>query len=85
MSPADHRDQVVDEVTDKVLHRPATEAPEDEVRDMSEDAVDGLIEAPVQTFTPLLAENEVVSRLHQPGPDEPGPDEPGPEEETPSG
>ncbi|WP_435746429.1 hypothetical protein [Nocardioides sp. SYSU DS0663] len=58
-----HRDRVVDEVVDKVSQRQAIDRDEVEVRQRAEEAVDGLIEEPVQTFTPLLAENEVVTGL----------------------
>ena len=58
-----HRDRVVDEVVEKVLqHRSIDQDPE-VVRARAEDAVDDLIDKPVQTFTPLLAENQVVSEL----------------------
>jgi type IV secretory pathway TrbF-like protein len=58
-----HRDRVVDEVVDKVQqHRSIDQDPE-LVRARVEDAVDDLLDKPVQTFTPLLAENQVVSEL----------------------
>lgn len=59
-----HRESVIDEVTDKVVSRNATTADESEVRPMAEEAVDELLDQPVQTFTPLLAENSVLSELH---------------------
>ncbi len=49
MSPTDYCRQVVDEVTDKVMHRQATDTSEDEVRELAQ-----------------LAENDVVSQLHDP-------------------
>ncbi len=64
MSEETHRDSVVDEVTDKVVQRGGTSAPEAEVRPMAEKAVDELVDQPVQTFTPLLAENSVLTELH---------------------
>lgn len=59
----DYRDRVVDEVTDKVTQRQATPDDPEAVRPMAERAVDELVDEPVQTFTPLLAENEVVTDL----------------------
>ena len=67
MTEKNYRDKVVDEVTDTVMHKPSVEAGEPEVRQRAEDAVDELLDAPVQTFAPLLAENDVVSELHQSG------------------
>ncbi len=67
MAANDHTDTRVDEVTDQVLRRPGGEAGEDEVRPLAEAAVDELQEGRVQTFTPLLAENRVVSELGQDG------------------
>lgn len=64
MAANEYRDRVVDEVTDKVLQRPGTDVGEEQVREAAEAAVDDLAAAPVQTFTPLLAENEVVSEIH---------------------
>lgn len=64
VSDESYRDRLVDEVTEKVTRRQATTAEEAEVRSKAEDAVDGLISEPLQTFTPLLAENEVLSHLH---------------------
>ena len=58
-----HRDKVVDEVVEKVQNRSALD-PEVDVRARAEQAVDELLDAPLQTFTPLLAENEVVSSMH---------------------
>ena len=57
------KDLMVDEVVAKVEQRPAIDAPHDEVRSRTGEAVDGLIDRPVQSFTPLLAENEVVGDL----------------------
>ncbi len=65
MSEQSHRDRVVDEVVEKVTHRHSIQAEESEVRAEARRAVDDLLEAPVQTFTPLLAENAVVSGLHE--------------------
>lgn len=59
----DYRDRVVDEVIDKVAQRQATPDDPEVIRPQAERAVDGLVDEPVQTFTPLLAENEVVSEL----------------------
>ena len=59
----EHRDRVVDEVTEKVVQRGSTPDEEAVVRPRAEEAVDDLLEAPVQTFTPLLAENAVVTGL----------------------
>ncbi len=64
-----HRDKVVDEVTDKVVQRQGVDEDESQVRNRAEDAVDELIDAPVQTFTPLLAENAVLSDIHAAEPD----------------
>ena len=58
-----YRDRLVDEVTAKVTARRAVDEDEQLVRQKAEEAVDGLIDAPVQSFVPLLAENEVVSDL----------------------
>lgn len=58
-----YRDRVVDEVTAKVQQRPSIDQEEQLVRERAEQAVDGLIDEPVQTFTSLLAENQVVSEL----------------------
>lgn len=60
-----HRDKLVDEVTEKVMKRPGVDAEESEVRPRVEEAVDGLVDAPVQTFTPVLAEHQVVSEVHR--------------------
>lgn len=57
------KDRIVEEVVDKVEQRPAVDAEHEEVRARTEEAVDGLVDAPVQTFTPLLAENKVVGGL----------------------
>lgn len=59
-----HRDQVVDEVTEQVMQKSGVRAEHSEVRERAAASVDGLLEQPVQTFTPLLAENEVVTDLH---------------------
>lgn len=64
MSSESHRESVVDEVTRKVVSRAGTTADESEVRPMAEEAVDDLLDQPVQTFTPLLAENSVLTQLH---------------------
>jgi hypothetical protein len=63
MSTGDHKERIVDEVTDKVLRRPSIDAEADEVRSAAEIAVDHLIDAPIQTFTPILAENRVVGEV----------------------
>ncbi len=60
---SEYRDRVVEEVTDKVVQRQATPEDPDLVRERAREAVDGLVDQPVQTFTPLLAENEVVTDL----------------------
>lgn len=65
MSENNYRDKVVDEVTDKVMQKPSISADESEVRERAEEAVDDVLDAPVQTFAPLLAENDVVTQLHQ--------------------
>lgn len=65
MPERSHRDRVVDEVVEKVTQRPSIDADRDEVRTRANRAVDELMDAPVQTFTPLLAENTVVSELHE--------------------
>ncbi len=65
-----HQESVVDEVTDKVVNRSGTTADEAEVRPMAEEAVDDLIDQPVQTFTPLLAENLVLTGLHAADPED---------------
>ena len=62
-----HRDQIIDEATAAVMDKPGVTASEPEVRELAGDAVDGLIDQPVQTFTPLLAENEVLTQLHEQG------------------
>jgi hypothetical protein len=58
-----YRDRVVDEVVDKVQQRQAIDQDPAVVRAHAEDAVDSLIDEPVQTFTPLLAENQVANEL----------------------
>ncbi len=55
---------MINEVTEKVSQHRAVEADEQVVRAKATAAVDDLIDAPVQTFTPLLAENAVLSDLH---------------------
>lgn len=60
---SEYRDRVVEEVTDKVVQRQSTPDDEALIRDKAGVAVDKLIDEPVQTFTPLLAENEVVTEL----------------------
>ncbi len=67
MTNESYKESVVDEVTDKVTSREGTQAPESEVRPMAEEAVDELVDQPVQTFTPLLAENTVLTELHANG------------------
>jgi hypothetical protein len=58
-----HRDRIVDEVVDKVQHRQSVDHDPEVVRARAEEAVDELIDQPVQTFTALLAENQVTSEL----------------------
>jgi hypothetical protein len=58
-----HRDRVVDEVVEKVQQHRSIDQDPDVVRARAEDAVDDLIDEPVQTFTPLLAENQVINEL----------------------
>lgn len=60
---SEYRDRVVGEVTDKVAQRQSTPDDEELIEAKAGAAVDGLIDEPVQTFTPLLAENEVVTDL----------------------
>lgn len=60
---SEYRDRVVDEVVDKVVQRQSTPDDPDLVRGRTEEAVDELVDEPVQTFTPLLAENKVVTDL----------------------
>jgi hypothetical protein len=60
-----YRERLVDEVTANVTQRHSTGADEQVVREKAEQAVDELIDAPVQSFVPLLAENEVVSDLQR--------------------
>ena len=62
-----HRDQIVDEATRSVMDKPGVTADEARVCELAAEAVDGLIDQPVQTFTPLLAENEVLTTLHASG------------------
>lgn len=57
------RDRIVEEVADKVEQSPSVDAPRDEILARAEGAVDGLVDKPVQTFTPLLAQNEVLGGL----------------------
>ncbi|WP_380163963.1 three-helix bundle dimerization domain-containing protein [Jannaschia sp. R86511] len=57
------RDRIVEEVSDKVERRPSVDASREEIRTLAEASVDDLSDKPVQTFTPLLAENEVVNGL----------------------
>ncbi|WP_336923899.1 three-helix bundle dimerization domain-containing protein [Aquipuribacter sp. SD81] len=57
-------DPRVEQVVEKVEARPSVDAPREEVTARAQEAVDELAEAPVQTFTPLLAENRVVDELH---------------------
>ncbi len=64
MTDDSYRDRIVEEVTEKVTQRPAIDADKETVQAKTEKAVDGLIDAPLQTFTSLLAENEVLSDLH---------------------
>ena len=64
-SGSDYRDRLVEEVTAQVTRRHAIEQEEAVVRERAERAVDGLIDAPVQGFVPLLAENEVVTSLRE--------------------
>lgn len=64
VSDESHRESMIDEVTDKVMSRSGTTADESRVRPMAEEAVDDLLDQPVQTFTPLLAENSVLTELH---------------------
>ena len=65
MTEKNHRDRVVDEVTDKVMSKPSVQAEESEIRSRAEESVDQLLDEPVQTFTSLLAENDVVTELHE--------------------
>ncbi|QWC86371.1 hypothetical protein KLP28_06700 [Nocardioidaceae bacterium] len=67
MTERDHRQQIVDEAVEKVMDKPGVTAEEGRVRDLAREAVDELIDQPVQTFTPLLAENEVLTELHADG------------------
>lgn len=67
----DHREQLVDQVTQKVSQkvsqRGSVDADEGVVRAKAEEAVDGLSDARVQSFVPLLAENAVLTDLHRGG------------------
>lgn len=60
---SEYRDRLVDEVVDQVVQRQSTPDDPDLVREETEVAVDELVDEPVQTFTPLLAENKVVTEL----------------------
>ena len=62
---SEHQEHIVDEVSKKVAQRATTPDDTDLIREKAAEAVDELIERPVQTFTPLLAENEVVTELVQ--------------------
>ena len=65
MTEKNHRARVVDDVTDKVMSKPSVQAEESEIRSRAEESVDQLLDEPVQTFTSLLAENDVVTELHE--------------------
>ena len=65
MSDQSNRDRIVDEVVSKVEQTHSVGADPDVVREKASDAVDDLLDEPVQTFVPLLAENSVVSQLHK--------------------
>lgn len=65
MSDQSNRDRIVDEVVYKVEQTHSVEADHDVVREKAAEAVDDLLDEPVQTFVPLLAENTVVSQLHR--------------------
>lgn len=65
MSSDDYRDRAIDEVTGKVMQHPSIDAEEDVVRAKATAAVDELIDAPLQNFTTVLAENTVMSDLHR--------------------
>ena len=62
---SDYRDRLVEEVTSQVKRGHTIEQEETVVRERAEQAVDALIDAPVQGFVPLLAENEVVTALRE--------------------
>jgi hypothetical protein len=64
MSSESYRERVINEVTEKVTQRRAVDVDDVVVRDKAAEAVDELLDAPVQTFAPLLAENAVLSDLH---------------------
>lgn len=57
------RDRIVQEVADKVQQRPSVDTPRDEIEARAGKSVDSLVDRPVQSFTPLLAENEVLDDL----------------------
>lgn len=65
MSEQSNRDRIIDEVVSKVEQHPSFEADHAVIHDKAADAVDELLDQPVQTFVPLLAENTVVSGLHR--------------------
>ena len=62
-----HRDEIVEEAVRKIRDKPSVTATEADIRDRTERAVDSLVDQPLQTFTPLLAENEVLSELYAEG------------------
>lgn len=72
MSSEAYRDRAIDEVTDKVMQHPSIDVDEDVVRDKATNAVDELLDAPLQTFTTVLAENTVMSDLYRERADEDG-------------
>lgn len=65
MSDQSNRDRIIDEVVYKVEQTHSVEADHDVVHEKATAAVDDLLDEPVQTFVPLLAENTVVSQLHR--------------------
>ena len=58
-----HDDPLVKQVTEKVDARPSVDADKDEIADRAATALDDLSDRPVQTFTPLLAENRIVNEI----------------------
>lgn len=63
MAGESKRDRIVAEVVEKIRRRRAPDVDEEFVRAKAEEAVDELLGAPVQTYTPLLAENAVLNQL----------------------
>lgn len=57
------KDRIVKDVADQVVQRPSVDASREEIEARAEKAVDALVDKPVQTFTALLVENEVVGGL----------------------